>query len=71
MIDTTTASGELIFNIFGALAQFYRELIRERTRAGLKAAMDRGQSGGCKPVPREDPRVIAAKEMHANGPEPF
>jgi DNA invertase Pin-like site-specific DNA recombinase len=41
VIDTTTASGELIFNIFAALAQFDRELIRERTRAGLKAARAR------------------------------
>ena len=66
VIDTTTASGELIFNIFAALAQFDRELIRERTRAGLKAARARGRSGGRKPVSREDPRVIAAKKMHAD-----
>jgi DNA invertase Pin-like site-specific DNA recombinase len=66
VIDTTTASGELIFNIFAALAQFDRELIRERTRAGLKAARARGKSGGRKPVPKDDPRVIAAKKMHAD-----
>lgn len=64
VIDTTTASGELIFNIFAALAQFDRELIRERTRAGLKAARARGRSGGRKPVSKNDPRVIAAKKMH-------
>ncbi len=50
VIDTTTASGELIFNIFAAFAQFDRELIRERTRAGLKAARARGCNGGRKPV---------------------
>ncbi len=45
-IDTTTSGGQLIFHIFGALAQFERELIRERTNAGLKAARVRGRMGG-------------------------
>src|ERR671923_2651926 len=45
-IDTTTASGELIFHIFSALAQFERRLIQERTRAGLAAARARGKKGG-------------------------
>lgn len=45
-IDTTTSSGQLIFHIFGALAEFERELIRERTQAGLKAARVRGRMGG-------------------------
>ena len=45
-IDTTTASGKLIFGIFAALAEFERELIRERTRAGLAAARARGRKGG-------------------------
>jgi DNA invertase Pin-like site-specific DNA recombinase len=45
-IDTTTPGGQLIFHIFGALAQFERELIRERTNAGLKAARARGRLGG-------------------------
>lgn len=44
-IDTTTASGELIFNIFSSLAQFERRLIQERTKAGLDAARARGRSG--------------------------
>jgi DNA invertase Pin-like site-specific DNA recombinase len=44
-IDATTASSELIFNIFAALAQFEAELIRERTRAGLAAARARGRKG--------------------------
>lgn len=49
-IDTTTAGGKLIFHIFGALAEFERSVIRERTRAGLKAARDRGRKGGRPPA---------------------
>src|SRR5437763_7640504 len=45
-IDTTTASGKLVFGIFAALAEFERELIRERTMAGLQAARARGRQGG-------------------------
>nr|WP_287410229.1 recombinase family protein [Pseudodesulfovibrio sp.] len=45
-IDTTSASGKLIFGIFAALAEFERELIRERTMAGLEAARARGRKGG-------------------------
>ena len=47
--DTTTNGGKLIFHIFGALAEFERNLIRERTLAGLKAARARGRKGGRKP----------------------
>ncbi len=63
-IDTTTASGELVFNIFAALAQFEAELIRERTRAGLSAARARGRMGGRKPVSKQDSKVRMAKKMH-------
>ena len=45
-IDTTTAGGRLIFHIFGALAEFERGIIRERTIAGLQAAKARGRTGG-------------------------
>ena len=45
-IDTTTSGGKLVFHIFGALAEFEREIIRERTRAGLSAARSRGRNGG-------------------------
>lgn len=49
-IDTTTAGGRLVFHLFGALGQFERDLILERTRAGLAAAAARGRKGGRKPV---------------------
>ena len=48
-IDTTTTSGKLTFHLFGALAEFERNLIRERTKAGLAAARVRGRVGGRKP----------------------
>lgn len=48
-IDTTTSTGKLVFHIFGALAEFERNLIRERTLAGLSAARARGRLGGRKP----------------------
>lgn len=63
-IDTTTASGELIFNIFSSLAQFERRLIQERTRAGLDAARARGRQGGRKKLESTNPKVQMAKKMH-------
>ena len=59
-IDTTCASGKLIFHIFTALAEFERGLIQERTRAGLQAARARGRLGGRKPMSLNDPRVQTA-----------
>jgi len=49
-IDTTTSGGRLVFHVFGALGQFERDLIRERTKAGLAAAAARGRKGGRKPI---------------------
>ena len=63
-IDTTTASGELMFNIFSSLAQFERRLIQERTLAGLAAARARGRLGGRKPISPDDPLVVTAKRLH-------
>ena len=65
-IDTTTASGELIFNIFSSLAQFERKLIQERTKAGLKAARARGRLGGRPSLSPNNPKVIAAQQLHKN-----
>ena len=66
-IDTTTAAGELFFHIFGALAQFERSIIRERTNAGIKAALARGRKGG-RPV-RVKPDDIQAALALLRDPE--
>ncbi|GAB4547716.1 MAG: hypothetical protein Tsb0014_42420 [Pleurocapsa sp.] len=63
--DTTTAGGKLVFNIFGAIAEFERSLIRERTEAGLKASRARGRVGG-RPKLMEQKKVIRARELHAS-----
>ena len=62
-IDTTSASGELIFNIFSALAQFERRLIQERTKAGLAVARSRGRRGGRPRIEGEETKVLAAKKL--------
>lgn len=60
-IDTTTTGGKLVFHIFGALAEFEHNLIRERTIAGLAAARARGRQGGRKPsMSKADIRKAAA-----------
>lgn len=56
-IDTTTPGGKLIFHVFGALAEFERDLIRERTQAGLAAARARGRVGG-RPKKLTDPKQL-------------
>jgi DNA invertase Pin-like site-specific DNA recombinase len=64
VIDTTSPSGELVFMIFSALAQFERRLIQERTNAGLTAARARGRFGGRPKLTASHPKVRAAIEMH-------
>lgn len=61
-IDTTTPGGRFIFHLFGALAELERDLIRERTRAGLAAARARGRLGG-RPRKHSDKVYVAAKTM--------
>ena len=58
-IDTTTPGGKLVFHVFGALAEFERDLIRERTNAGLAAARARGRTGGRKPILDAKGREVA------------
>src|SRR5919108_3021166 len=65
-IDTTTASGELVFHIFFALAQFERRLIQERTQAGLAAARARGPRGGRRPLRANAPQVRMAQTLYAD-----
>lgn len=64
-IDTTTAGGRLVFHIFGALAEFERAMILERTRAGLDAARARGRGGGRPPKLTEED-VAAARALLAD-----
>lgn len=63
-IDTTTSGGRLVFHIFAALAEFERDLIRERTRAGLAAARARGRIGG-RPRTLSAAQIKTAKAMYA------
>ena len=62
-IDTTTAGGRLVFHVFGALAEFERSLIRERTGAGLAAARARGRIGGRPAALSEADKAVAAALM--------
>jgi DNA invertase Pin-like site-specific DNA recombinase len=62
-IDTTTSGGRLIFHIFGALAEFERNLIRERTMAGLQAARARGRKGG-RPRALDNKRIQLAYQLY-------
>jgi DNA invertase Pin-like site-specific DNA recombinase len=64
-IDTTTSGGKLIFHIFGALAEFERDIIRERTQAGLTAARARGRKGG-RPKKLNKRKAEILKELYDN-----
>lgn len=62
-IDTTTSGGKLIFHIFGALAEFERDIIKERTLAGLQAARARGRLGG-RPKALNDKKAAIAQQLY-------
>ena len=62
-IDTTTSGGRLVFHVFGALAEFERDLIRERTLAGLQAARRRGRAGG-RPALMTKDKTTTAQRMY-------
>ena len=62
-IDTTTSGGKLVFHIFGALAEFERDIIRERTQAGLQAARARGKKGG-RPKVLKDKKIAMAQALY-------
>ena len=64
-IDTSSSSGKLIFHIFGALAEFERNLIRERTYAGLQAARARGRKGG-RPKKLNKDKATLAIQLYKN-----
>ncbi len=64
-IDTSTSGGKLIFSIFGAIAEFERNLIQERTRAGLNAARARGRLGG-RPKKLDAKQIALAKKLYAS-----
>jgi DNA invertase Pin-like site-specific DNA recombinase len=64
-IDTTTSGGKLIFHIFGALAEFERNLIRERTQAGLTTARARGRKGG-RPIALNNRQISIARALYTD-----
>src|SRR3954447_8971334 len=64
-IDTTTSGGKLIFHIFGALAEFERDIIQERTQAGLEAARARGKRGG-RPPALSPEKIKLARRLYAD-----
>jgi DNA invertase Pin-like site-specific DNA recombinase len=65
-IDTTTPGGRLVFHLFGALAEFERQLIRDRTLAGLEAARSRGRRGG-RPTKMTPAKLRQLQRMAAAG----
>jgi DNA invertase Pin-like site-specific DNA recombinase len=64
-IDTTTPGGKLVFHLFAALAEFERDIIRERTTAGLAAARARGRTGG-RPSVMTPEKIAVAQAMYAS-----
>jgi DNA invertase Pin-like site-specific DNA recombinase len=70
-IDTSSSGGRLVFHMFGALAEFERNLVRERTQAGLNAARARGRKGGrpkvLEPAKRQLVAKLYAEKQHTIG----
>ncbi|KAA0072904.1 recombinase family protein (plasmid) [Paraburkholderia sp. T12-10] len=68
-VDTATAQGRLVFNLFASLSEFERDVIRERTQAGLSAARARGRKGGRpKGLPvKAEPTACAAETLYREG----
>lgn len=64
-IDTTTSGGKLVFHVFGALAEFERDIVRERTQAGLQAARARGRKGG-RPKALTGKKITHLQELYNN-----
>ncbi len=64
-IDTTSSGGKLFFHIFAAMAEFERDLIRERTQAGLAAARARGRMGG-RPSKLNEAKILAIRRLYAD-----
>jgi DNA invertase Pin-like site-specific DNA recombinase len=64
-IETETSGGRLVFHLFACLAEFEREVIRERTHAGLVAARSRGRRGG-RPALMDEKKIATARRMHAD-----
>ncbi|WP_026280497.1 recombinase family protein [Thioalkalivibrio sp. ALE28] len=68
-IDTTTPGGKLVFHVFGAVAEFERSIMQERTRAGLDAARQRGRTGGRPPALTKDQLAFAWTVLsHSDAP---
>lgn len=65
-VDTSTSTGRFLFNLLGSLGEMEREIILERTRAGLRAAADRGRRGG-RPRALDDQKARAARALMASG----
>jgi DNA invertase Pin-like site-specific DNA recombinase len=68
-LDTTTSGGKLVFHVFGALAEFERDIIRDRTNAGLAAARARGRKGG-RPRVLDDKKLALARSLHKDNTTP-
>ena len=65
-LDTTSSSGKLVFHVFGAISEFERSLIRERTAAGLKVARARGRLGG-RPKVLDQEKITIARSLYEDG----